>query len=253
MTIAISHTTIAVSDNIRNAFVGWPCIKGKIVVIRNGIKIGAGYGKSGARLAMSGMFPQLKVALAEKNVYWIGTIAELHPVKDIGSAIKAVSKLIEEKRGRGGASHVLPYFIYTVIGEGRERAHLEEMIISLGLSERIFLLGQIPDAFQYIKAFDVFLLPSKSEALGYVLIEAGTQETPVVATAVGGIPEVIEDMRSGVLIQPDKPGEIANAIEFYVKHPDVARSYARALHQAVKADFSLEKMIKGTEGVYEEK
>ena len=124
---------------------------------------------------------------------------------------------------------------------------------ALGLSDSVFLLGHVTDAFQYIKAFDAFLLPSRSEGLGYVLLESGMQTVPVIATAVGGIPEIIEDMKSGVLIQPNKPSEIASAIEFYAEHTDTAREYARALNEKVRGLFSLEIMVKETEGVYEGK
>jgi glycosyltransferase involved in cell wall biosynthesis len=124
------------------------------------------------------------------------------------------------------------------------------MIASLGLSDRVFLLGHVADAFQYIKAFDAFLLPSRSEGLGYVLLEAGMQAVPVIATTVGGIPEIVEDMKSGVLVQPNKPSEIASAIEFYAEHHDTVREYARALNEKVKRDFSLEKMAIETEKIY---
>jgi glycosyltransferase involved in cell wall biosynthesis len=251
LTIILSHTTIAVSQNLKDAFKGWPLVGGKIIVIRNGIAGKTGYGRDGARQALAGMFPQLKAALAQavsahKSLFWVGTIAELHPVKNIDKALEAMHSLANDK-----PSHApLPYFIYTVMGEGRERPHLEEMISSLGLSDRVFLLGHVPDAFQYIKAFDAFLLPSRSEGLGYVILEAGMQTVPVIATAVGGIPEIVEDMRSGVLVQPNKPSEIASAIEFYAEHPDTARKYVQALHEKMKKEFSLEKMVTETEKVY---
>lgn len=252
-TIILCHTTIAVSQNLKDAFKNWPLVGGKIIVIRNGIAGKAGYGKDGARQALAGMFPQLKAALAQaatahsvsarKNVFWVGTIAELHPVKNLDKALEAMAEIKNDSMRTG-------HFIYTIMGEGRERAHLEGMIASLDLSDRVFLLGHVTDAFQYIKAFDTFLLPSRSEALGYVLLEAGMQTVPVVATTVGGIPEIVEDMKSGVLVQPNKPSEIASAIEFYADHPGTAREYAKALNEKIKRDFSLENMITETEGVY---
>jgi glycosyltransferase involved in cell wall biosynthesis len=136
------------------------------------------------------------------------------------------------------------------MGEGNERSRLEKMITDLNLQEHVFLLGHVSDAFQYIKAFDTFLLSSKSEALAYVVLEAGLQETPVVATAVGGIPEIVQDMHSGVLIQPRKPREIAHAINFFATHPDMARQYAKSLHETIKTKFTLERMINDTEKVY---
>jgi glycosyltransferase involved in cell wall biosynthesis len=249
-TIVLCHETIAVSQNTKDSFKNWPLVKGKIIVIHNGIKSATGYGKSGARQALVLMFPQLKTALARKDLFWVGTIAELHPVKNLNISLQAMKlalSRIEEKKSVGGNS---PYFIYTVMGEGHDRQRLEAMIKELGLSENVFLLGHVPDAFQYIRAFDVFLLPSRSEALAYVILEAGMQETPVIATTVGGIPEIIDDMESGILIQPGKVSEIASAIEYYAEHPDTARAHAAILREKVKRDFSLEKMVRETEEVY---
>ncbi len=243
-TIVLCHTTIAVSQNIKDAFKGWPLVGGKIVVVHNGVKSDTSYGKSGARQALAGMFPQLKAALSHKDLFWIGTIAELHPVKNLDVALQAIKLLV------GTANQ---HFLYTIMGEGRDRARLEKMIIELGLAERVFLLGHVPDASQYMKAFDVFLLPSRSEALAYVILEAGAQETPVIATAVGGIPEIIDDMKSGVLVLPGKPAEIAHAIRFYAEHSDIAREHANTLHKRVLELFSLKKMVKKTEGMYREK
>jgi glycosyltransferase involved in cell wall biosynthesis len=241
LTLIFAHQTIAVSENIKNAFNGWPGVAGKITVIHNGIKSTTGYAKNGARTALANMFPQLKKALEHKHVYWVGTIAELHPVKNLDGALLAIKELVGHQK----------YFpVYTIMGEGAERTRLEKMIADLGLSEHVFLLGHVADAAQYIKAFDTFLLPSKSEALGYVLLEAGLQETPVVATTVGGIPEIVDDMKSGILIQPRKPAEIAHAVNFYAEHPDIARQYAKALYESVKAKFTLEKMVKKTLDMY---
>ena len=252
LTIVFSHATIAVSQNIKDAFKGWLRVDGKIVVIHNGVKSDTSYGKSGARQALVGMFPQLKTALTNKNIFWVGTIAELHPVKNLDVALQAIKLLVSNMSDKDSApaKPANQHFLYTIMGEGRERTRLENIIAKLGLSEHVFLLGHVADAFQYIKAFDAFLLPSRSEALAYVILETGMQETPVIATAVGGIPEIIDDMKSGVLVLPGKSAEIAHAIRFYADHSDTAREYAKALNEKVKRDFSLEKMVKETEMVY---
>ncbi len=249
ITIILCHQTIAVSENIKNAFNGWPWVTGKIIVIHNGIKAETGYAKNGARQALVTMFPGLKKALEQKKLYWVGTIAELHPIKNIDGALKAMNELLRQVGDRPNA----PYYLYTVMGEGHERSRLESMIAELNLSDHVFLLGHVTDAFQYIKAFDTFLLPSKSEALAYVLLEAGLQETPVIATGVGGIPEIIDDMTSGILLQPNKSKEIAHAISFYAEHPEIARQHARALNEKVKKDFTLERMVSETEKIYNSK
>lgn len=246
LTIVLSHKTIAVSQNIAGAFAGWPMIEGRIEVVYNGIKPGTGYAKVGARQVLAQMYPQLKEVFDDKRVYVVGTIAELHPVKNIDVAINGIDELIKESAHHRGSEH----FVYLVIGEGRERVALEKQIEQKGLNGKVFLLGHVQDAYQYIKAFDVFLLPSRSEALAYVLLEAGYQEASVVATAVGGIPEIVEDMKSGVLIQSNKSSEIAHAIKFYSQHADIAKQYAKNLNSSVKEKFTLQKMIDGTVEMY---
>ena len=253
MTLVFAHHTVAVSQNIASAFDGWPLIRNKISVIHNGIKPGTGYARNGARQALVNIFPQLKTAFEQKNTYIIGTIAELHPVKNLSNAILAVNELVHHTHHKHvpDQKNQPPRITYLIMGEGRERPQLEVLINKLGLSEHVFLLGHVADAFQYIKAFDTFLLSSNSEALAYVLLEAGLQETPVIATAVGGIPEIIEDMQSGILIQARKPSEIAHAVEFYIEHPETAREYAHNLHLRIKKEFTLERMVKEMEEVYE--
>ncbi len=247
LTIVLSTKTIAVSQNIASAFAGWPLIEGKIEVVYNGIKSGTGYAKAGARQVLAQMHPELKNIFDDRRVYVVGTIAELHPVKNIDIAINGIAELIKDTSHHKDANH----FVYIVIGEGRERSLLEKLIKEKDLTGKVFLLGHIPDAYQYIKAFDVFLLPSRSEALAYVLLEAGYQEASVVATAVGGIPEIVEDMKSGILIQSNKSSEIAHAVKFYSQHADIAKQYAKNLNSSVKEKFTLRKMIDGTVEVYE--
>ena len=137
-----------------------------------------------------------------------------------------------------------------MIGEGEEREKLEKTIIDLELQNNVFLMGHLNNASHYLKALDIFLLASLSEGLGYVLLEAGTASLPVLATTVGGIPEVIDDMESGILIQSRKPKEIQHALEFYTNHKRTQKEYATALHAKVLKEFSLDRMLSETMKAY---
>jgi glycosyltransferase involved in cell wall biosynthesis len=101
-----------------------------------------------------------------------------------------------------------------------------------------------------MKAFNIFVLPSIKEGLPYVLLEAGAASLPVVATTVGGIPELIEDMKSGILVQPKNARELAHGISFMIEHPEDRRAYGSALREKVLKDYSMEKMIEAVEKVY---
>ena len=137
-----------------------------------------------------------------------------------------------------------------IIGEGDERTKLERLIKELELKKQIFLLGQKETAAQYLKAFDVFTLTSITEAFPYVLLEAGAAALPIVASGVGGVSEIIESMRSGILVKPRAPEEIAKAIEFLFTHPAKTAQFGQILRDRVIKEFSTARMIKETIVVY---
>jgi glycosyltransferase involved in cell wall biosynthesis len=140
--------------------------------------------------------------------------------------------------------------VYLIIGDGDERESLEKLSSDLDLNQNVFFLGHIDRAAEYMKAFDITVIPSRSEGLCYVAMESGLATVPVVASGVGGITEVIEDMKSGILIQPEKPKELYHSIEFLITHPSVDKEYAKALNERIKKEFSVDKMVKETIQIY---
>jgi glycosyltransferase involved in cell wall biosynthesis len=100
-------------------------------------------------------------------------------------------------------------------------------------------------------ALDVLVLPSLSEALGLVLLEAGALGVPVVATAVGGIPEVVEDGVTGILVPPGQPDALADAVTRLLRDPERARAMGEAGRARVEREFTLERTIAGHLAVYE--
>jgi glycosyltransferase involved in cell wall biosynthesis len=170
----------------------------------------------------------------------IGTVAELHRNKGLSYLVKAAAKVIENH----------PNSIFIIVGEGEERQQLEKEASNLGLENAIKLLGYVENSSEYLKAFSIFVLPSIKEGLPYTILEAGSASLPVIATIVGGIPEIITDMKSGILVQPKNDKELGHAISFMIEHPEERRSYGSALHEKVLKDFSIERMISETEKVY---
>ncbi|MDB5259234.1 MAG: hypothetical protein JWO73_442 [Candidatus Taylorbacteria bacterium] len=178
--------------------------------------------------------------LSHKTV--IGTISELHPNKGLIYLIDAFHEIAEKFQNA----------VMLIVGEGEERAMLESRIADKRLSDRIFLVGRIPDAASHAKIFDIFTLTSVKEGLPYTILEAGAAGVAVIASAVGGIPEIIDDMKSGLLIQPKKSAEIAHALEFLLTHVNVRKSYGKELHQKVAADFNIETMFGRIDELYAE-
>lgn len=231
MTILLSDETICVSEAVRGDVVHWPFIHRKLVVVLNGIECATLKTREEARASL---LP------AQTNKTWVGMISELHPTKRIVDALHAVKDLVGD----------FPNLILVVLGEGAERARLEETIGALGLRDRVFLLGFIKDAATYANAFDIFLHASRSESSGYAILEAGCASLPVVACSVGGIPEVIQTDVNGLLVEPENPSHLADALESYLHNPEQARAYGVALHETVVTKFSKEKMFTATLAQY---
>ncbi|HTK33404.1 MAG TPA: glycosyltransferase family 4 protein [Candidatus Paceibacterota bacterium] len=241
LTTLLSHTVILLSEKELGQTLLFPFVKKKTVLIPLGIDSPTFISVDGARQFMA---KKIGIAFPDFNKKTVaGTIAELHPNKGLTFLLSALLDIKE--------SH--PHVITLLIGAGEQHDQLRDFIAAHGLEQHVYLLGYLESASEYMKAFNIFILPSVKEGLPYTLLEAGYAGLPVITTTVGGIPEIIEDMKSGVLIQPRKPAEIAHAIAFYAEHPDVARQYGRSLNESVKKKFALERMVAETLKVYETK
>ena len=129
----------------------------------------------------------------------IGAIANFYPTKGLTYLIEAAN-ILKDK---------LPDSKFIIIGDGQERQKLEEQIQKNGLQEKVLLTGTVPDAHLYLKAFDIFVVPSVKEGLPYVLLKAMATGIPIVATKVGGIPEVLDNH---YLVEPKNAKSLAQKI-----------------------------------------
>ena len=127
---------------------------------------------------------------------------------------------------------------------------IEEEILEEGLSKKVSLVGKIEDAGQYLKAFDIFILPSIKEGFPFVLLEAGLAKLPVIASDVGGIPELISDGENGILVEAKEDDDIEDALKVLISDVGLREKYGEALYGKVKGEFSFEKMINKTEKLY---
>lgn len=161
-----------------------------------------------------------KIKLGLKNEFVIMTIARLEKVKGIEYLIKAVKSLSIDYK-------------LLIIGDGSERANLENLSKQLGLKKNIQFLGQtennkIPE---YLSTADCFVLPSISEGFGIVILEAMAARVPVIATKVGGILDIIENNKTGILVESENSKEISEALLKLYSQPETANQLAdNALH-----------------------
>ena len=165
-----------------------------------------------------------------------------------------VQELQHKNKGLEYAISAIAYikksFIFCIIGEGDERENLEKLIKKNKLQEKVFLLGFVDKANEYLKTFDIFTLTSLKEGLPYSILEAGLAELPVIASNVGGIPDIIENGVSGILTTKSRVGEITRAIEYLMDNPDKRELYGKNLKQKVEKDFSFEQMLERTTVLY---
>lgn len=184
MTILYSHKTIVLSQKEYDQVASWPFIKDKLEI--QNLEIGEIYfqeKKDARKFLLNKTSLKNDGMRSAENKFWIGTIAELHKNKGLSFGISAIRKI---KESNTSSFEKIRWFI---IGEGEERATLEKQIAESGLDKNIFLLGNIPEAAQFLKAFNLFMLPSIKEGLPYVLLEAEKADLPILSTDVGGIKE----------------------------------------------------------------
>ncbi len=235
-TIILCDKTIAVSKQIKDQVSNWAFVKNKISVIHNGVKEIDFFEKEIAREKLSEINSKIKT---EK--FLVGTIAELHPIKGLDVLIDAIKILQTDLQSDSQ---------FIIIGEGQIRQELEEKIQAENLQNKVILLGFLDSAAKYLKAFDLFVLPSRSEALALVILEAGLAEIPVIATNVGGIPEIISDERFGKIVQKENPESLKNAIKNSIENYEQTKLTAKNLNQKIKADFDYQKMLEETIALY---
>ncbi len=143
-----------------------------------------------------------------------------------------------------------PYCI--IVGDGHLRPHLDKLIIENGLSGRVLLLGlQSPeDTLRFMRACDVFVLSSRSEGTPIVILEAGALAMPIVATNVGGIPDMVIDHEHALLVDPGDINAISNAVQMLTEKAELATRLGRNVQKRIFDVFSLEKQAIAMLDVY---
>ena len=235
LTMLLCHKTIVLSEREFKQGLRFPLVKNKLVLIPLGVSLPAYLPRGEARKKLSELIcSDILLQTA------IGTVAELHPNKGLTFLIDAMAVVVKKH----------PNTVCVIIGGGQDRKALESLIREKQLERTVFLTGYIDEASKYLKAFDIFVLPSLKEGLPYAILEAGLASLPVIATSVGGIPEIIENRKSGLLIAPKSSSELAHTISFMIEHPKEREQYGLALRQSTTQKFSFDKMLATTKNLY---
>jgi glycosyltransferase involved in cell wall biosynthesis len=129
-----------------------------------------------------------------------------------------------------------------IIGEGDERSFLEQLIEKFNLKDRVMLPGYQSRAYNYLTHLDVFVLSSLTEGLPITLLEAMQAKVPIVATRVGGVPEVLENGKNGLLVKPRYPEKLADAISRIYHDSELRDKLMSCAYKKVITDYTTEKM-----------
>jgi glycosyltransferase involved in cell wall biosynthesis len=231
----LSHAVIAVSQHTAAHLIEKEGARpDKIHVVSNGIDFDR------VRASDPDATDRIRLEFAATDSYLLLIAARLHPEKGHHYLFQALPE-IQQRVDR-------PVRLL-VAGTGTYEAAYKEEVRSLGCEEMVSFLGFRKDIPDLIAAADLLVLPSVAEAFGLVLAEATHLGTPVVATRVGGIPEIIEDGKNGVLVEPSSSLALSQAIASLLNDPGRRHEITQARRESVER-FRFEDMVRSYESVY---
>ncbi len=173
----------------------------------------------------------------------VGTVGMLEERKGHRYLLEAVAKLDRESKS-------LTPITCVIAGDGSSRDALEKLAVDLKISNRIRFTGMVPDSRAILDALDAFVFPSLREGLGVALLEAMACGVAVIASRAGGIVDVIEDQRSGILAAPRDVAALAGEISALAMDPSRRSSLGKAARARVVERFSMEAMTRETVDLY---
>lgn len=214
----------------------------RIVAVSEAVKaalVASGAAPERIRVIPGGVDPALYAAVPQPPASVVGALGRLEREKGFDVLLEALALLPGEVR-------------LVLGGAGFQRDALAAQAAALGLQDRVRMTGFVSDVPAFLGEAGIFVLPSRSEGLGLVLLEAMAAGRPVVASRVGGIPEVVVDEETGLLVPPEDPRALAAALERLLADPALARRMGEAGRQRVAALFSARRMAEQTAALYEE-
>ena len=138
-------------------------------------------------------------------------------------------------------------FIY---GRGHLKEKIKEYIDKNNLQDHVYLKGFLSEIRSILHCFDFLVHPAQKEGLGIALLEAASLQLPIVATRVGGIPEIVHNNVNGLLVQPQSKKSLSDAMLKLIQNPSLREQLGKEGPKIVKRDFSVEKMVNGNLQVY---
>ncbi len=207
----------------------------KVVTIRNGVDTES----VRSRLTISEAKERLGIAPASVVM---GAVGRLEAVKRLDIFLKAAQLISNHTRNAD----------FVVAGDGSQRSALEQLARQLGIADRVHFLGHRDDAFDVLRALDILVLSSDHEGLPMVVLEALTLGVVVISRRVGGIPEVIDNQATGILVESESPSDLADACVRVLSDEACRRRIADAGRNHVIQNFDAARTVSRIIGLYRE-
>jgi len=223
---------VSVSDQVRRFYEEHGVARGRWQVVRNGIDPSSSHPR--------GRGPELRELGIDDRSPLVGLLGRLVPAKAPERFVEAIAV----------AREAVPGVRALVIGEGPLRAAVEARVRQLGLENHVILTGVRRDVPKLLAGLDVLAFSSLREGLSIAMLEAMSAGVPVVATRVGGTPELIDSDVNGVLVPPNDPEALGRALIDLLTDPSRAEGLGGAGRDRVKAEFSMERMVETYEALY---
>jgi sugar transferase (PEP-CTERM/EpsH1 system associated) len=227
----LMHSCIAVSSDLQRwlaEIVRVP--RSKISCISNGVDTDK-FSPSSIQLSSGPAYASLP------SRFVIGTVGRVSEVKNQAALVDAFVLLLE--RFRGNRLELL----LTIIGDGPLLTPLKEKISAMGIAHLVWTPGARDDIAEIMKTFSVFVLPSLSEAMPVAALEAMATGLPVVASRVGGLPDIVKENMTGILVSSPSPEYLAEAITEYVQDPDMGKWHGTAGRKFVEQHHGIDRMV----------
>lgn len=234
--VPVIDAYVPVSDDL----VAW--LGGSIGIPRNKIAMVIN-GVDTAHYAPPGPEPRLDTAQSPRPV-WIGTVGRADRIKHHAGLLDIFARLLERFPAPDYDLRL------AIVGDGPLLETLRERVAAQAWGERVWLPGARGDIADILRGFSVFVLPSLSEATPVVVLEAMASGLPVVASRVGGLPQLVPDGRAGFLADPADLDAFADAIARYVDDPALRAAHGRAGRRHVQAGYSVDAMVAGYDALY---
>jgi glycosyltransferase involved in cell wall biosynthesis len=233
-----SQSVIAISKNVRdNLAARVPSMASRISILPNAIdtsKVNAASPAEKYRLR------QTTWGLGQEHLV-VGYVGRLDDkFKGISFLLKSIAQMKPS----------MPQLRLLIVGDGNDRGSLEQLTDQLGIKDSVIFTGSRSDLEQIYPSFDVLALPSLSEGFGIVLLEAMAHGVPVVASRVGGIPEVVMDHETGLLVPPADSKALSRALEDLLRDPERRNSMGQKGLTHVKTNYDLRNIIPKFEQIY---